>query len=52
MPIKSNNIAAKYITRETHQGSVNRVRHLLAEDIEALITQEIAKIHRRNNRKK
>lgn len=31
-------LAAKYITRESHKGSVNRVRHLLKEDLEALLS--------------
>lgn len=29
-------LAAKYITRESHKGSVNRIRYLLAEDVLAL----------------
>lgn len=34
-------LIAKYITRDTHKGSVNRIRHLMEVDLEALIDKRM-----------
>lgn len=46
-PKELEELIAKYITRESHKGSVNRIRILLAEDIEALVTQQTEKAYMR-----
>ena len=32
-------IIAKYITRETHKGSVNRIRHLMKVELDQLLVE-------------
>lgn len=39
-------IVDKYITRETHKGSVNRIRHLMLEEIQTHTTNKVKEAER------